>query len=126
MDTSVQNSREDVICRQLAKTYGLPLQHVERLKKAFVMWDADKNDYLDENEFGTMIQSLCSNLGSIILSSTRLAEYWSQCDTDKDGRISFTEFTRWFSSKAELPIFLKNTWNSNMEKRNRETRRRSL
>jgi len=68
----------------------------DTLRKVFDSFDKDKNGYIDINE----IKALSKELGHEI-SETDVQKIFSEVDTNKDGKISFGEFSIWwYSGKA--------------------------
>lgn len=64
--------------------------------------DADKSVYIELPEF----RSLLAELG-VVPSDERLAAYLAEFDTDSDGRISFSEFARWWNRADDVQFVIK-------------------
>jgi Ca2+-binding EF-hand superfamily protein len=64
--------------------------------------DADKSGYIELPEF----RALLAELG-VAPSDERLAAYLAEFDTDADGRISFSEFARWWNRTDDVQYVLK-------------------
>lgn len=67
----------------------------------FDRYDVDKSEFIDLPEFRTLLEEL-----GVPPSDERLAAYMAEFDTDKDGKISFAEFTRWWN-KTDVQYVLK-------------------
>lgn len=64
--------------------------------------DLDKSGYIELPEF----RSLLAELG-VTPSDERMAAYLAEFDTDSDGKISFSEFARWWNNVDDVQYVLK-------------------
>jgi len=65
----------------------------EALRKVFDSFDKDKNGFIDISE----IKALSKELGHEV-TDTDVQKIFAEIDTNKDGKISFTEFSIWWHS----------------------------
>ncbi len=56
--------------------------------------DEDANGYLDEHEFGDLLDAL-----GVDYTPEALARGWREADRDHDGRIDFPDFIAWFERR---------------------------
>jgi Ca2+-binding EF-hand superfamily protein len=61
------------------------------LRTKFDKFDADNNGYIDESEFGALVNSL-----GIEMSAEKVAVAFLAVDVNGNGRIEFGEFSGWW------------------------------
>ncbi|TYZ58097.1 hypothetical protein PybrP1_006689 [[Pythium] brassicae (nom. inval.)] len=67
----------------------------------FDRYDADQSGFIELPEFKTLLEEL-----GVPVTGERLAAYLEEFDTDSDGKVSFREFTRWWS-RTDVQYVLK-------------------
>lgn len=83
--------------RQLAREHGLAMTDVDDMKKLFDRFDSDKNGYICENEFRTMMAILMQGTSPEDLPEQTVHRMWGEIDDRQTGIITFERFLLWSS-----------------------------
>ena len=91
----------------------------ERVAAAFRLYDADGDGYIDQNEMHSYLTAVfraladtedgvhLSNTSPDVVALEATRQCFAEADTNHDGRLSFEEFARWYSSdldSASAPV----------------------
>merc|ERR1712151_143669 len=91
--------REDLLCseeqielRAIAKRHDIDLYDIEKYKKAFEVWDVDKNGLIEYSEFVQLLVSVLKIPSLLDIPASRVKQFWFEADSDSSGSINFEEF----------------------------------
>ncbi|OXA46319.1 parvalbumin alpha [Folsomia candida] len=84
----------------LVATFGCHDDHNELMRIHVTALDADKNGYIDENEFKTLMKVLL--LHNPNLPKVDYAQFVKEADANKDGKISIDEAVEWFVKGTKI------------------------
>jgi Ca2+-binding EF-hand superfamily protein len=82
--------------RLMARTHGLCLTDVERIKDVFDRFDGDASGHIDEDEFRKILLVFMKVKNPADVSEKKLKRYWREVDADRSGSIDFEEFLLWY------------------------------
>merc|ERR1711964_108455 len=83
----------DTVCPKLAKSLGVPMPVIVRLKAEFDRFDKDNSGEIDQQEFMSIVRTLP---GGDKLGMSMLKVAFQQIDEDKSGYVGFSEFAEWY------------------------------
>mmetsp|Transcript_13447 Transcript_13447/g.23740 ORF Transcript_13447/g.23740 Transcript_13447/m.23740 type:complete len:161 (-) Transcript_13447:100-582(-) len=102
---SDSNQLSNLLCDQLAASFGKSRSDVHAIKAKFDKYDADKSGSIDFLEFEIMMKELLSVQDGKDLPEKRLTRLWEEADADSSGAIDFSEFVefyiKYFSAEAK-------------------------
>jgi Ca2+-binding EF-hand superfamily protein len=78
--------------RSLARRYGMPFTEVERYKRSFDRFDADRSGAIEWDEFECLLRTLSKVPEHLSIPHTRVQHLWSDADADDSGDVDFEEF----------------------------------
>ena len=82
----LRSAREDKL-----KAMSKSARKEARIKEKFHHFDMDQSGFLDEEEFGLMLDSLC-----VPMSKEQRKDAFSSIDVDGDGGVDWEEFLTWY------------------------------
>jgi Ca2+-binding EF-hand superfamily protein len=89
-------TEEEKTLRKLAKTYGVTVDYVEKMKKVFDAADDDRSGEVDIHEFTEILHKCMKVPTNSSVPPSRINYFWTQIDTDRSGRVNFDEFLAWW------------------------------
>jgi len=92
-------SPEDRHVRKLAREHGLTLIHVEQLMVEFRKFDLDGSGFIEWEEFLKVLCNLLEVKEATDISEAKVRRYWTEADADSAGRLSFSDFVKWYGAK---------------------------
>jgi Ca2+-binding EF-hand superfamily protein len=90
-----QDPGEEEVYR-LSRRHNVAPVIIDKVKKRFDHFDADKSGVIDFAEFLEMLCVLLRCKNKDDLSESRVTRFWKEIDTDCSGEVSFEEFTTWY------------------------------
>jgi len=97
--------------RKIAKSYGINVDYVEKIKKSFDLCDTDNSGEVDVDEFKLVLHRCLKVPQNLGVPPSRVQYFWTQIDTDGSGKITFNEFFAWWikyfsdqSNKGMMPF----------------------
>ena len=80
----------------LARTHGVDVMSIDKIKKRFDSFDTDHSGLIDFNEFLLMLAQLLKAKSVDDISDKRIYRFWKEIDRDSSGSVTFPEFCGWY------------------------------
>jgi len=82
--------------RSLAKQQGASPEYISQIKAVFDSHDKDRSGEVDMEAFKQILYLTMKVPQHVGLPNSRVKYFWSQCDVDASGAVTFEEFWRWW------------------------------